>query len=96
MDQFANAAPKQRDEAFREATAQLELPELIVEKDFWICWSLKQLFKLPIFGDHMIFKGGTSLSNAYYQRAHELTFIQGCKIDQHQINSITCRDLITL
>ena len=65
MDQFANAAPKQRDEAFREAAAQLELPELIVEKDFWICWSLKQLFKLPTFGDHMIFKGGTSLSKAY-------------------------------
>ena len=26
-----------------------------------------------------------------YQRAHELTFIQGCQIDQHLINSITCR-----
>ena len=30
-----------------------------------------------------------------YQRAYELTFIQGYKIDQHRINSITCRERIT-
>ncbi|WP_293573645.1 nucleotidyl transferase AbiEii/AbiGii toxin family protein [Phaeobacter sp.] len=65
MDQFANDAPEQRDEAFQEAAAQLGLSKAIVEKDFWVCWSLKQLFALPSFGDHMIFKGGTSLSKAY-------------------------------
>ena len=34
--------------------------------------------------------------NRLYQRAHELTFIQGCQIDQHLMNSITCGDRITL
>lgn len=65
MDQFANDTPERRDEAFQEAAAQLGLSKAIVEKDFWVCWSLKQLFALPSFGNHMIFKGGTSLSKAY-------------------------------
>ncbi|MBS8224850.1 nucleotidyl transferase AbiEii/AbiGii toxin family protein [Vannielia litorea] len=65
MDQFANDTPEQRDEAFQEAAARLGMSKAIIEKDFWVCWSLKQLFALPSFGDHMIFKGGTSLSKAY-------------------------------
>ncbi|KPD11075.1 nucleotidyl transferase AbiEii/AbiGii toxin family protein [Phaeobacter sp. 11ANDIMAR09] len=65
MDQFANDTPEQRDEAFQEAAAQLGMSKAIIEKDFWVCWSLKQLFALSSFGDHMIFKGGTSLSKAY-------------------------------
>lgn len=65
MDQFANDTPEQRDEAFQEAAAQLGMSKAIVEKDFWVCWSLKRLFALPAFGEHMIFKGGTSLSKAY-------------------------------
>lgn len=65
MDQFANDTPEQREEAFQEAAAQLGMSKAIIEKDFWVCWSLKQLFALPSFGDHMIFKGGTSLSKAY-------------------------------
>ncbi len=65
MDQFANDSPEQRDEAFQEAAARLGISRAIIEKDFWVCWSLKQLFALPSFGDHMIFKGGTSLSKAY-------------------------------
>ena len=66
MDQFANDTPERRDEAFREAEARLGLPKAIIEKDFWVCWSLRQLFALPSFGDHMIFKGGSSLSKAYH------------------------------
>ena len=65
MDRFANEPPQHRDEAFQEAAARLGLSRAIVEKDFWVCWSLKQLFALPAFGAHMIFKGGTSLSKAY-------------------------------
>ena len=65
MEQFANDTPELRDEAFQEAAAQLGMSKAIIEKDFWVCWSLKQLFALPSFGEHMIFKGGTSLSKAY-------------------------------
>ena len=65
MDRFANDTPEHRDEAFGQAAAELGFAKAIVEKDFWVCWSLQHLFALPSFGDHMIFKGGTSLSKAY-------------------------------
>ena len=65
MDAFANDTPANRDEAFRQAAAELGFAKAIVEKDFWVCWSLQHLFALPSFGDHLIFKGGTSLSKAY-------------------------------
>lgn len=65
MDAFANDTPANRDEAFRQAAAELGFAKAIVEKDFWVCWSLQHLFALPSFVDHLIFKGGTSLSKAY-------------------------------
>lgn len=39
---------------------------IIIEKDFWVCWTLKRLFELQK-GDAptLVFKGGTSLSKAY-------------------------------
>ena len=65
MDDFANDTPEHRDEAFEQAAAELGFAKAIVEKDCWVCWSLQHLFALPSFGDHLIFKGGTSLSKAY-------------------------------
>jgi hypothetical protein len=35
-----------------------------VEKDFWVCWSLRRLFAPPIV-EGMVFKGGTSLSKVW-------------------------------
>ncbi len=37
----------------------------IIEKDFWVCWTLKSLFALLPGTPAMTFKGGTSLSKAY-------------------------------
>ncbi len=37
----------------------------IIEKDFWVCWALKQLFSLPTIGRHFTFKGGTTLSKVF-------------------------------
>jgi hypothetical protein len=65
MYSFANDTPERRDEAFSQAAAELGFAKAVVEKDFWVCWSLQHLFALPSFGDHLIFKGGTSLSKAY-------------------------------
>lgn len=44
MDQFANDTAEHRDEAFGQAAAELGFGKTIVEKDFWVCWSLKHLF----------------------------------------------------
>jgi hypothetical protein len=45
-----------------QAANQLDLSELIIEKDLWMCWILEKIFSLPI---HMAFKGGTSLSKVF-------------------------------
>jgi hypothetical protein len=37
----------------------------IVEKDFWVCWTLKHLFAEPALKGQMVFKGGTSLSKVF-------------------------------
>ena len=36
-----------------------------VEKDFWVCWTLRELFSLPGIGERITFKVGTSLSKAW-------------------------------
>jgi predicted nucleotidyltransferase component of viral defense system len=36
-----------------------------VEKDFWVCWTLQQLFAMEELAPHLTFKGGTSLSKAW-------------------------------
>ena len=39
-------------------------PVHLLEKDIWVVWALEGLFTSP-FGDHLVFKGGTSLSKGY-------------------------------
>jgi hypothetical protein len=51
LDNFANKDPGLRKEAFQQASAELGFSEAIVEKDFWVCWSLSKLMTLPGFGD---------------------------------------------
>lgn len=65
MDQFANKAEEDKRAFFELASDRKGLTEQIIEKDFWVCWTLKKLFSLPTIKDHLIFKGGTSLSKAY-------------------------------
>jgi predicted nucleotidyltransferase component of viral defense system len=65
MDTFALSSVEDRRLAFEQAAAARQLSPQIVEKDFWVCWTLKQLFALPTIGEHLIFKGGTSLSKIF-------------------------------
>ena len=49
-----------------EQTAALKaMDQMAVEKDFWVCWTLGQLFALPEIGGCLTFKGGTSLSKVW-------------------------------
>lgn len=43
------------------AANKLNIRAIVLEKDIWLCWVLKQLFNIPLI---MAFKGGTSLSFA--------------------------------
>ena len=48
-----------------QAGAQLNLFDVAVEKDFWVCWTLQKLYALPEWGEYLTFKGGTSLSKGW-------------------------------
>lgn len=65
MDSVLRLTPQQRAELFQAAALQLGFGDVIVEKDFWVCWTLNELFALPGIGEHLIFKGGTSLSKVW-------------------------------
>jgi predicted nucleotidyltransferase component of viral defense system len=50
---------------FLEAHRNTGMGAEMIEKDFWVCWTLRHLFELPEAKDHFIFKGGTSLSKVW-------------------------------
>lgn len=66
MDSFARQDASERAAIFGESGALRGVASIIIEKDFWVCWTLKRLFELQK-GDAptLVFKGGTSLSKAY-------------------------------
>jgi len=65
MDQFVRLPRDERYLYFVQTAERLRLSPQIVEKDFWVCWTLQALFALPELGASLIFKGGTSLSKVY-------------------------------
>jgi len=65
VDKFAQLPSDQRRPYFEQAAALLGLSAQMIEKDFWVCWSLRRLFSLAEFRGRLTFKGGTSLSKVY-------------------------------
>jgi predicted nucleotidyltransferase component of viral defense system len=65
MEEFIQMTMERRRRFCEEAQAKLGLPAASIEKDFWVCWTLRELFGLPEDGPHLTFKGGTSLSKAW-------------------------------
>ena len=64
MDDFAKGKPAERQPYFEETAARRNSTTTAVEKDFWICWTLKHLFTLKTIPE-LRFKGGTSLSKVF-------------------------------
>jgi hypothetical protein len=65
MDRFVRLSYDERRRYFVQTAERMGLGPQIIEKDFWVCWTLRKLFALPDIGSMLIFKGGTSLSKAY-------------------------------
>lgn len=66
MDDVARLPTDDRAALFGETGAGRDVANTIIEKDFWVCWSLKRLFGLPKGTTAtLVFKGGTSLSKAF-------------------------------
>ena len=62
MNKVARMTKRDRADLFAETAERRDLSEAVVEKDFWVCWTLKQLFAIDALRDRLLFKGGTSLS----------------------------------
>ncbi|KAJ8139358.1 hypothetical protein OY671_007429 [Metschnikowia pulcherrima] len=65
MDEFARRPADDRRAFFAEAAARRDLTPLIVEKDFWVCWTSRRSMSVPESAKVSTFKGGTSLSKAF-------------------------------
>ncbi len=50
---------------FRSASDESQISFEIIEKDYWVVWTLDRLFSLNDLQSHLTFKGGTSLSKVY-------------------------------
>ena len=65
MESVALFTPAQRRELFFETAARKRMTPSIVEKDFWVCWTLGRLFANSTLSRLLMFKGGTSLSKVF-------------------------------
>src|SRR5688572_9330105 len=65
MDGIVKMSAEERRLVFIQAEERLGLQAASIEKDFWVCWTLRELAGLPELGEHLTFKGGTSLSKAW-------------------------------
>jgi predicted nucleotidyltransferase component of viral defense system len=62
VDRIAQALLEERTDLFQRAAAEIQPQRApaIVEKDFWVCWTLRRIFEVLRFQPRLIFKGGTS------------------------------------
>ncbi|GGD35799.1 nucleotidyl transferase AbiEii/AbiGii toxin family protein [Aureimonas glaciei] len=61
---FLSLAAADRREVLGVAADRSGRPAHLLEKDAWVVWALAALYGSPL-GEHLVFKGGTSLSKAY-------------------------------
>ena len=64
MVEFFKLSTAERLDVLEAVATASGLPPHLLEKDIWVVWSLRHLFAGP-YSDHLVFKGGTSLSKAY-------------------------------
>lgn len=63
-EEFLSLGHRARSAILRKCEADLGRSAWILEKDIWVCWALRTLFRMPD-APTMAFKGGTSLSKVY-------------------------------
>ena len=66
MNRIAQMPAAERAQVFGETAERKDLADAIVEKDFWVCWVLMQLFSIEELSGRLLFKGGTSLSKIFH------------------------------
>ena len=61
---FLALAEDERRLYFEQAAMARNISQVVLEKDFWVCWLLGILFESEFAGS-LVFKGGTSLSKVF-------------------------------
>lgn len=65
MDKIANASQSERASIFEDVADKIGSTAFIVEKDFWVSWTLWRIFADERLCRMLCFKGGTSLSKVF-------------------------------
>lgn len=65
MNRIAFLEKQEREEIFSEAAFGMATTPAIIEKDFWVVWTLDKIFSDEGLSKILMFKGGTSLSKAF-------------------------------
>ena len=65
MNKVALASSKERKELFSATAQKMHTKSSIVEKDFWVVWTLDKIFLDERLNKILMFKGGTSLSKVF-------------------------------
>ncbi len=65
METIAQLSDTDRRDLFAETATNKKISPAIIEKDFWVCWTLKRIFEDTSLAKLLIFKGGTSLSKVF-------------------------------
>lgn len=61
---WLSLTPERRVERLNQATEATGLPDVAIEKDWWVTVCLKAVFQLE-YSEYLVFKGGTSLSKGW-------------------------------
>ncbi|GAB3343881.1 nucleotidyl transferase AbiEii/AbiGii toxin family protein [Marivirga atlantica] len=64
MVEWFSLTEQQRKNIFNQVSIQTGLPAIAVEKDWWVTLVLRTVFSLSV-AEHLVFKGGTSLSKGW-------------------------------
>ena len=64
MNKYFSLTNEQQITVIRQAANRTGLPVQAIEKDLWVTTMLQIVFTLPV-GNHLVFKGGTSLSKVW-------------------------------
>jgi hypothetical protein len=64
-DDYLKLSRRERFELLDAGSRAAGIAPAILEKDYWVCRTLNLLFALRDLGQHLVFKGGTSLSKVF-------------------------------
>ncbi len=68
MEAFLRLPVERQRLFFQEGQQRIGLAPTSIEKDFWVCLNLRELFNLPRWNEHLTFKVGFNDWNNHSRR----------------------------